>query len=79
MIECKYQDIADEINKRDASLNAVVCSDAESLIHMENGNSELFNFCYRVLIDLGHAKVPTVKPVFDSVFHNQPDPVVKVY
>lgn len=79
MIKCKYQDIADEITKRDGSIEVVVCSDSETLIHLDEGNSKMFNFCYQVLIDLGHAKAPTAKPIFDSHFHKLPEPFVNVY
>ncbi len=55
MIKCKYKNIASEIKKREPSVEVEVDHSISSLIHMDNGSSDLFNLAHTVLIALGYA------------------------
>ena len=76
-IKCKHKNIFDEIKKIDNSAHVVLDHEIESLIHIDNGNQDVFNLCHEVLVALGYIEELKINKVhFDN---EQPTPFVKIY
>ncbi|AOQ26680.1 hypothetical protein [Vibrio phage 2E1] len=65
--KCKHKEIADEINSRTRTNEAIVDESIESFVYMDEGCSDDFNMVYDVLLFLGYAKPIETKFKFDSI------------
>lgn len=65
--KCKHKDIADEINSRTKTNEAIVDESIGSFVYMDEGCSDDFNMVYDVLLFLGYAKPIETEFKFDSI------------